>query len=257
MGHPRMRRAHLGLFAPFLLAALGASPSAAGSECTRTQECPHQAICAAGQCMDVSSPSIWESLLSEGLLPAICIPAGTSGSGLAFADYCFSNDAPCTPGCRVAASAHSLAPSFADAGSWGTAPTITLDYQLDASFAAPIDGEVLFIPFSCTAEVMESNAPGSYAISFAPDGTPSVAPGVPDLSGPSFSNCATLGDVSGLANDLADGLNGQMATRIEEIGGSIEEFVQPVPEPDRRALLGVALLALGWRARRSRREAAG
>lgn len=244
-------RCHLLLFAPLLLAALGASPSAAGSECTRTQECQHQAICAAGQCMDVSSPSIWEAFLAEGLLPAICIPAGTRGSSPTFADYCFANDAPCAPGCRVAASAHSLAPSFGDAGSWGTAPTITLDFQLDASFSAPIDGEVVFVPFSCTAEVMESNAPGSYAISFAPDGTPSVLPQIPDLLGASISNCTVIGDVAGLANDLLDGLNGRVAPRIEEIGLGIEDFVQPVPEPDRRALLGIAILALAWRARGS------
>jgi hypothetical protein len=44
---------------------------------------------------------------------------------------------------------------------------------------------------------------------------------------------------------------------IEAIGLGIEDFVQPVPEPDRRTLLGVAILALAWQARGSRREASG
>jgi hypothetical protein len=198
--------------------------------------------------VDVSSPAIWEPFFSDGLLPAICIPAGTSGSAIAFADYCFTNDDPCTPGCRVSASAHSLVPSFVDAGSWGTAPAITLEFLLDASFSAPLDGEVVFVPFSCTAAVTESDAPGSFAISFAADGTPTVVPQVPDLLGADVSNCGPITDVPSAAGDLIEGLVAGVSPRIETIGFAIEDFVRPAPEPDRRALLGVAILALAWRA---------
>ena len=202
--------------------------STVAGACTRTQDCPANHVCAAGECVDVTSGSIIASLIESSYLTDQCLAPVAIGSTVLGADACHLSINGCTPGCHVDVAPDAVSVTASAPGTWSTAPMLDVDVQFDASTGGPVHYTIIFIPGSCTFDLTRTNLTASIGVTFAPDGTPTATTDAATLGSPMRAGCL-IGEA--VVTDAIDAVDAEftaaLAGQMEAVRLALEGYLQP------------------------------
>lgn len=184
--------------------------------------------------------AIIPGLLNSQLAGGFCVPSGGIGGSALGADYCYSTQGTCAPGCNVAVALNSAGTSVSVVGP----QTLRVNVSATVSTALPIRGVVLgFSVGSCTVNVNSPGLGGSLDVALG------IAPTTGELTlelkkinsftlNLDISGCGILGDIADIAVDLVDDIVGSFIGEfiIDLLTPAISDIIQDfLPSP-----LGIA-----------------
>jgi MYXO-CTERM domain-containing protein len=179
-----------------------------------------------------------EATLRDAIGGGFCVnQGGVGGSALGF-DYCTSTNPAqggggscgASPGCNVVPAINTFAITPVDSN------TLNVRVQIDINAAARLNGDIAFIPFSCTLGInandliVDANldlgirgSDGELTITLAQINNT-------DFSGTSFSGCSVLSDILDLVIDMLDSFIGEFI--IDLFTPTLNDLVQGfLPDP--------------------------
>jgi len=184
--------------------------------------------------------AILPGVINNSLGGGFCVPRGSGGTPnggflATGAEWCYSNQGGCTPGCRanVALNPNGLGLSVTNQN------TLRLTVSTSVSATIPIRGQVIGIGASCTLTATSNNLNGDLDITVGvrqDNGELSIR--VANINqfqlNMNFSGCSLLSDIANLVGDIIDSFVGQFV--IQLLTPVVDNLIQSfLPSP-----LGIA-----------------
>lgn len=168
-------------------------------------------------------------------LDGFCLPQGELlDASFTGADYCYTNQGGACGAGRGCA--FDFNTDYINLSVNSPADVLNIDLQLDAIGNVPLDGAVVFIPFSCSIDVNANNIQVNVDIGFDIDATTGELnlhlEGInnTDFSNVSFNGCSIVSDIANALVGLLDSFVGDFL--IDLLTPTIDDLVQGfLPDP--------------------------